>query len=85
MKITINENGCKRIKIRIPTRLVISRLSLRVLRRHAREDGEHAFRLPRPRDMRRIRREVKRMKAIHPNWCLVEAASTDGELIEIRL
>lgn len=85
MRLTVSENGCRKIRIRIPNGILISRFSFRILRRRAKEDGESYFRLPRPRDMRRIRREIKRMKQIHPNWCLVEAGATDGEFIEIRL
>lgn len=85
MRLTFNENGRRRIRIRIPNGILISRFSLRILRRHAKEDGEPGFKLPRPRDMRRIRREIKRMKQLHPDWSLVEAASSDSEYVEIRL
>lgn len=81
MKIEIKDEK-KKIVINIPTRILFSRLGLLLIKLN---DKEKNFRNLRGRDMKRIRKEIYRMRKLHGDWSFLEADSADGGNVSIRL
>ena len=81
MKIEITDEK-KRIAINIPTRILFSRFGLLVIRLG---DRGKRFRTLRGRDMKKIRKEIYRMRKLHKDWSFLEADSQDGSQVRINL
>ena len=86
MKITIKE-GKKKLIIPIPNWLLFSSLSARILKINLKSEGDDGdpIRLDlTPRQMRKIRKCIRKMKKIHKDWYLVDML--DGEdTVKIRM
>ena len=81
MKIEIKDEK-KKIVINIPTRILFSRFGLLIIKIN---DKEKRFRNLRGRDMKRIRKEIYRMRKLHGDWSFLEADSADGDKVRITL
>ena len=86
MKIIIKE-GKKNIFIPLPNWLLFSSLSAWIMRRASlskEEEGQSVRLNISSRQMRKIRKCIRRMKKIHKDWCLVDLA--DGEdVVRIKM
>ena len=86
MRITIKE-GKKKLFIPLPNRLVFSSLSVWMLRHGVGSSEEYDKKTSlniTSRQMRRIRKCVRKMKKIHKGWCLVDVV--DGEdIVKIKM
>lgn len=85
MRIRIDSEE-KKLNLALPSglmsRIVFSGLGLRYLKKHG---GDDAFSNLTKRDMKNIRKTLRRMRKIHKNWNIVEVDSSDGDHIIIRL
>ena len=84
MRIKI-ESQEKNLNLALPSglvsRIAFSGVGLRYLKKH----GDDAFKNLTGRDMKNIRKTLRRMRKIHKNWNIVEVDSADGDHIIIRL
>ena len=83
MRIKIKENGGHGLGLALPTSLIISRLGVRWLERQAREHGGTDLPKISGKTLRRLRREIRRMRRVHREWCLVDVKSADGDTVKI--
>ena len=81
MKIKI-KNEEKKIFLRIPTSWVFSGIGLCFLKMF---DKNGDFKGLTFKKMRNIRKTIRRMRKKYKNWNLVEADSTDGSYVRIKL
>ena len=84
MKITVKGQS-KSIHIRVPTAFVFSKPSAWIAVAQGRKYAGDSFPDISPKDMDRLFAELRRIKRIHPDWCLVEVESTSGSHIRITL
>ena len=75
MRISIRDEG-KRFFFPVPNSLIFSSLALRVLKRTPGTDRLD-FEKVTPKQMREIRRCIRRMKKIHKGWCIVDVLDGD--------
>lgn len=80
MRIRITSEN-KKYGFIIPNSLLFSRLGAKVL---SKSKGMGNFPDLKDKDMRILRKTVKKMKQIHKNWCLVDFESADGERVMVR-
>ena len=53
-------------------------------RRPDHEDAAVTFHLS-GKDMRRIRKIIRKTRRAHPDWCLVDVKSSSGETVKVKL
>ncbi len=75
MKISVCDEG-KRFFFPVPNLLIFSSLALSLLK-HAPGTDSINFEKLTPKQMREIRRCIRRMKKIHTEWCLVDIIDGD--------
>ena len=84
MRIKI-ESQEKNLNLALPSglvsRIAFSGVGLRYLKKH----GDNSFKNLTKRDMKNIRKTLRRMRKIHKNWNIVEVDSADGDHVIIRL
>lgn len=83
MKISVDLPGRPPIRLAIPTRLLFNVLAATIGARMMRNQN-----LDLPvggKDLRRLVRELHRMKRKHPNLLLVDVETADGTIVRIRL
>lgn len=83
MKISVDLPGRTPIRLAIPTRLLFNVLTATIGARMMRNQN-----LDLPvggKDLRRLVRELHRMKRKHPNLLLVDVETADGTIVRIRL
>lgn len=82
MKIHVMERGVQKINLRLPTGLLLNRVTAYLAPHFTKKNdgmpitGAQAYRLI---------RALKEYKAGHPEWVLVEVDSANGDHVEIRL
>lgn len=85
MRIKI-ESQEKNLNLALPSglmsRIAFSGIGLRYLKKHG---GDDSFSNLTKRDMKNIRKTLRRMRKIHKNWNIVEMDSADGDHVIIRL
>ena len=81
MIIRIKTEG-KKIVLPIPVLWAFGRTGLNFLKKHIDDD---AFKNVTLKDMKKIRKTMRKMKRKHKNWNLVEVDSSDGTSIRIKL
>jgi len=81
MKIVVKETGGKGIRMWLPWGLVCNRLTAPAIARRLQEKGLNLT----AKQLRMLFRQLRRYKAGHPGWKLVEIESRDGETVEISL
>ena len=81
MIIRIKTEG-KKIVLPIPMLWAFGRTGLNFLKKHSDDD---AFKNVTPKDMKKIRKTMRKMKKIHKNLNLVEVDSSDGTSVRIKL
>ncbi len=86
MRILVHGAGEKPIRIAFPTRLIFNGLTALLTKTAVQKyaPDQVGARL-RARDLRRLMRELNRMKRIHPHLELVSVDSSDGDHIRITL
>lgn len=75
MRISVRDGG-KSLFFPIPNSLIFSSFALRVLK-HAPGTDSLDFGKVTPKQMREIRRCIRRMKKVHKGWCLVDVLDGD--------
>ncbi len=86
MKIYIKSPGTITVRLIFPTRMLFNRLTAaiaeKLLKEHAAlfKDADISS-----ADLRRLAREVNRMKKKHPHLCLVHVESAGGDIVKIYL
>ena len=85
MRINV-ESEDKRIKLALPSgliyRIVFSGVGLKCLKRYG---GDNCFSNITKKDMKKIRKTIRRMRKIHKSWNIVEVDSAEGDHIVVRL
>lgn len=81
MKIVVKSKDGPNLWLPIPTGLVLNRFAAGVVRDFMKEFG---LAITKEQAIRFIK-ELKRYRRMHPQWVLVEAQSSDGEYIRIKL
>ncbi len=84
MRITVENEG-RRFSIPIPSFILFSPLGAKFLKKNSPEDTDIDFSCLSAKDMRKMRRCIRKMRKIHKNWCLVEAIASEGNSVKIRL
>jgi len=79
MQITVRGYGGKQIRLRLPSGLVLNRLSAILLSAVLKNKDINIS----GKQLHILFREIKAYKATHPEWKLIEVHSHDGEIIEI--
>ena len=83
MRIIVESPGERRIHIRIPTAIVLNRLTAKLFTKAAKRHlGEGSLET---RDLYPLLRAVRQAKRRFPKWELVNLQEADGEHIQIRL
>ena len=81
MIIRIKTEG-KKIVLPIPVLWAFGRLGLSFLKKHV---DDESFKNVTPKDMKKIRKTIRKMKRKHKKWNLVEVDSSDGTSVRIKL
>ena len=81
MVIKIKTRG-KKIFLPIPTMWAFSGVGLYFLKKF---DTDNTFSGLKAKDMRKIRKTIRRMRRKHKKWNIVEADCTDGTYVRIKL
>ena len=81
MIIRIKTEG-KKIFLPIPSSWAFSRMGLHFLKKND-DDGDFANITP--KQMRNIRKTIRKMRKKHKNWNIVEVDSSDGTYVRIKL
>ena len=81
MEIAINECGGKKLCLRLPSGLVLNRITAAFLsgalkRKGTSVAGKHLY---------VMFRAIRRYKILHPEWKLIEIYESNGESVEITL
>lgn len=86
MRILVHAAGERPIRVALPTRLLFNSLTAALAKTALQKyvPSENGVRL-RAQDIRRLMRELGRMKRIHPHLELVSVDSADGDHIRITL
>lgn len=79
MRITVNEGSGKSIRLCLPSGLVLNRLSAGFLSAKLKEQNVYIS----GKQLRILFRAIKGYKAAHPEWKLIEAHGSNGEIVEI--
>ncbi len=86
MKIVVKSSEGKNIKLAFPTKLMLNgctaSLSAWLINR---KTSEEAGNIIDAKSMRRLMKEINRMKKKYPDLLLVDAESKDGEKVQITL
>jgi|HigsolmetaAR203D_1030402.scaffolds.fasta_scaffold01584_6 hypothetical protein len=82
MKISIDVPGEKPIRLVIPTRLLFNSLTAAIGAQVLRNNKELDFSIS-GKDLRRLVRELHRMKRKHRNLLLVDVETADGTIVRI--
>lgn len=81
MRIQVNDGDRLRLTIPIPTGLVLNRFTVDIACRAAQEQGVHISR----ENMQALFDAIHTCRRANPDWVLVEAESSGGERVHIRL
>lgn len=81
MKIVVKSNGGKKLHIPIPTGIVLNRFTAAFAPKYLKKQGIHVTK----EQAVAFVQELNRYRSKHPEWVLVEAKTTDGEYVEIKL
>lgn len=81
MHITVNEYSGKRIRLSLPSGLVLNRLSASILSARLKKTSISLS----AKQLHILFRAIKSYKASHPQWMLIEAESQGGDVVEIMI
>ena len=81
MRITVNDGNGKNIRLCLPSRLVLNRLSAALISAELKRKNINVS----GKQLHILFRAVKVYKAAHPEWKLLEVHSNDGETVEITI
>ena len=81
MYICVNESNEKSIRLRLPSGLILNRLSAIIVSIALKEEKVDIS----VESLNILFREIKRYKMTHPEWKLVEVYNDEGKTVEIRL
>jgi len=85
MKIIIKSSDYKSIRLVFPTRLLLNGLTARIgagaINKHLHPDN---FKI-KSGDLRRIIKEIHRIKRKYPDLVLIDLESSDGDKVQIKL
>lgn len=81
MRIVVKSNERPDIRLSIPTRLVLNRLTAGFVPKFL---GESGLDVTKAQAIAFVR-ELNRYRRHHPEWVLAEVQSSDGEYVEIKL
>ena len=81
MYICVNERNERSIRLRLPSGLILNRLSATIVSTALKEEKVNIS----AESLNILFREIKRYKATHPEWKLVEVYNNEGKTVEIRL
>ena len=74
-------DGDTRLDLPLPTGLVLNRFTAEIAARAAADNGVNLT----GAQVNALIRAAKDFKRSHPDWCLVEVESADGEYVMVRL
>lgn len=84
MKIVVDTSERYNITLRIPTRLLCSRLCLRLLANKT-SDCKKSRHIPSRKQLRELRSIIRSIKKQNKEWELVDVCSSEGERVRITL
>lgn len=79
MRIIVKENGGPNIRLRLPSGLVLNRMSARLVSAELRKRNMNIS----AEQLHLMFRAIKAYKKAHPEWKLVEMQNQKGERIEV--
>ncbi len=81
MKIVVKSNDGPNLRIPIPTGIVLNRFTAVFAPKYLKKQGLNVTK----EQAVAFVQELNRYRRKHPEWILVEAQSSDGEYVEIKL